>query len=107
MIKVKQLLVQKCIKHYKSQIFLLLKIPHSSDSIEPYARWKKGGKKAADELYDKLGKGKPDKPKGYPGEGKRLPNGDWVGRRPVSKHGEPAIDLDVKDFPYKKIKFPD
>lgn len=46
-------------------------------------------------------------PKGYPGEGKKLPNGDWVGRRPVSKHGEPAIDVKVKGFPYDKIKFPD
>ncbi len=72
----------------------------------PEYREEKGGQKAADELYDKFGRGKPDTPKNYPGEGKRLPNGDWVGKRPKSKSGEPAVDLDVKGVPYRKIKFP-
>ena len=82
--------------------------PVGRQGKKPKVREKDGGKKAADNLYDKLRKGgKPDTPKNYPGEGTRLPNGDWVGKRSKSKSGDPAIDLDIKDFPYNKIHFPD
>ena len=74
----------------------------------PRVRIEKGGDRDAKKLFYKLSKkGKIDTPLGYPGIRKRLPNGDWVGRRPVSKHGEPAIDVRVKGFPYDKIKFPE
>ena len=67
-----------------------------------------GRDKAAKDLYDQLNKGgKPDIPKKYPGEGTRLPNGDWVGHRPTSKSGPPTVDIHVDGVPFDKIKFPD
>jgi hypothetical protein len=71
------------------------------------AREMDGGEKGAKELYDKLSKGGiPETPKGYPGKGTRLPNGDWVGHRPISKSGPPTVDVNVNGVPFDKIKFP-
>ena len=73
----------------------------------PEVRIEEGGDKAAQDLYKRLGKGgKPHSPEGYPGEGTKLPNGDWVGYRPRSKSGSPTVDVDVKGVPYDKIHFP-
>jgi hypothetical protein len=49
--------------------------------------------------------GTPDTPPDYPGEGTRLPNGDWIGYRPTSKSGPPTIDINVDGIPFDKIKF--
>ena len=68
----------------------------------------KGGKKEADKLYNKLTKnGRDETPKNYPGKGKRLPNGNWVGYRPKSRSGDIAIDLDIDGIDSDKIHFPD
>ncbi len=81
--------------------------PIGKPGNRPEVRVENGGEKAARDLYDKLAKGgTPETPSGYPGEGTRLPNGDWVGYRSTSKSGAPSIDLDVNGFPYRKIKFP-
>ncbi len=57
----------------------------------------KGGEKRAKELFDRLTKdGKDNTPPDYPGKGKQMPNGDWIGYRPQSKHGEPAIDIKTR-----------
>jgi hypothetical protein len=80
--------------------------PYGEPGKRNEVRIKKGGEKDAKQLYDRLGKGgKKDTPANYPGEGKRLPNGDWVGYRPKSKSGPPTVDVNVKGVPYKKIKF--
>ena len=72
----------------------------------PEVRTKKGGKKAAKELFDRLTKnGTPDQRSNYPGIGRKLENDDWIGYREGSKSGPPSIDLDVKGVPFNKIKF--
>lgn len=74
----------------------------------PEYRTVTGGDKAARELFDKLTEGgKIQNRAGYPGIGKQLPNGDWIGYRPTSKSGPPSIDIDAKGIPFTKIKFPE
>jgi hypothetical protein len=47
-----------------------------------------------------------DKP-GYPGTAMRPPEGGFIGLRPVSTSGDPAIDVNVPSVPdIKKIHFP-
>ncbi len=70
-------------------------------------RIEKGGDKGARELYEKLSKdGTPHTPKNYPGEGKKLPNGDWVGYRKSSKSGSPTVDVNVNGVDFNKVHFP-
>jgi SPP1 gp7 family putative phage head morphogenesis protein len=70
-------------------------------------RIEKGGDTAAKELYEKLSTGgTPYKPKNYPGEGTKLPNGDWVGYRPSSRSGPPTVDVNVSGADFTKIHFP-
>ncbi|MFO0389457.1 MAG: hypothetical protein ACK502_07040 [Alphaproteobacteria bacterium] len=74
---------------------------------KPKVREMEGGEKGARELYEKLSKGgTPETPPNYPGEGTKLPNGDWVGHRPTSKSGPPTVDVHVEGVPFDKIKFP-
>jgi SPP1 gp7 family putative phage head morphogenesis protein len=76
------------------------------DGMRPKVRIVKGGEKEARELFEKLTKdGIPEKRAGYSGIGKRLPNGDWIGYRGVSKSGSPTIDMDVKGVNFNKIHF--
>ncbi len=67
----------------------------------------KGDEFSARKLYDELStNGRAFKPKSYKGsEGRNLPNGDWVGFRPKSKSGPPAIDLKVQGINIRKIHF--
>jgi hypothetical protein len=72
----------------------------------PEVRIEKGGDEAARELYKRLSKGGvPDTPPGYPGEGTRLPNGDWVGYRPNSRSGSPTVDINIHDISFDRIHF--
>lgn len=65
-----------------------------------------GDQKAAEGTFNDLAiGGTPNTPVGYPGTGCDLPGGGWVGLRPVSKGGEPTIDVNVAGIPIKKIKF--
>ncbi len=81
--------------------------PIGRQGDKPKVREMEGGEKGARELYEKLSKGgTPDTPAGYPGEGTKLPNGDWVGHRPTSKSGPPTVDVHVEGVPFDKIKFP-
>lgn len=67
-----------------------------------------GGDKAARRLYKQLGRGgKSDTPPNYPGEGTRLPNGDWIGYRPSSKSKLPTVDVKVEGVDFTKIHFPE
>lgn len=69
-------------------------------------RMENGGEKSARALYKKLSKGgTSDTPLGYPGEGTRLPNGDWIWYRPSSSSGQPTIDININGVPFRKIHF--
>jgi len=66
--------------------------PIGKQGKRPEVRIVKGDKDAASKLYEKLTKsGTEEKRVGYPGVGKRLPNGDWIGYRDVSKSGSPLL----------------
>jgi hypothetical protein len=41
----------------------------------------------------------------YPGQKVALLGGGWIGLRPMSRSGEPCIDLDVPGVFFTKIKF--
>lgn len=74
--------------------------------MRPKVRIVKGGSKEAEKLFERITKnGVPEKRAGYPGIGKRLPNGDWIGYRAASKSGSPTIDIDVKGVNFDKIHF--
>jgi hypothetical protein len=76
--------------------------------MRPNVRILSGGDEAARAMYERLSAGGiVDTPLGYPGVRTRLPNGDFIGYRPLSRSGEPSIDLDISGFPYTKIKFLD
>lgn len=82
--------------------------PIGKQGMQPGVRIAKGGKNEAKALFEKLTKnGIPEKRGNYPGVGKRLPNGDWVGYREVSKSGSPTIDIDVKGIEFDKIHYID
>jgi hypothetical protein len=72
----------------------------------PTVRVVPGGRIAADALFDALtAGGTPVVSPTYPGQMVDLPGGGRVGFRPVSKSGEPTIDVDIPGIPIKKIKF--
>lgn len=80
--------------------------PIGRQGKRPEVRIIKGDKDAANKLFEELTKGGTNEKRvGYPGTGKRLPNGDWIGYREVSKSGSPTIDLDVKGLNFDKIHF--
>lgn len=80
--------------------------PIGKPGKRPEIREVDGGTEAARKLYEELTKNGVTEQRGnYPGESKRLPNGDWIGYRKSSKSGPATIDLDVRDIPYTKIKF--
>ncbi len=80
--------------------------PIGREGMRPKVRIVKGGEKEAKELFEKLTKdGIPEKRAGYYGIGKRLPNGDWIGYRGVSKSGSPTIDIDAKGINFNKLHF--
>ena len=82
--------------------------PYGISGNSPRVRIGRGGDKTARELYDELNKGGvPETPKGYQGEGTRLPNGDWVGYRPTSKSELPTVDVNIKGINLRKIHFLD
>ena len=65
-----------------------------------------GGSQEAQDLYDQLTQGgTPSTPPIYPGTGSKLPGGGWVGIRPQSKSGGPAIDVNIPGIPITKIHF--
>ena len=69
-------------------------------------RMVKGGEKEAKELFKKLTKGGTEvTPAGYSGKRVRMPNGDFIGYRPVAKSGSPTIDLKVQGVEFNKIHF--
>jgi len=79
--------------------------PIGTPGSKPSIREMRGGKKAADDLFDDLTDGaKLAKVPSYPGKMFDLPSGR-VGLRPKSKSGAPTIDVDIPGIPIKKIKF--
>ncbi|MEO8714657.1 MAG: hypothetical protein ABI369_06565 [Acetobacteraceae bacterium] len=66
-----------------------------------------GGAKAAEELFEKLSKGgTPSKSRYDHGIGVDLPGGGFVGYRPKSTSGSPAIDVNIPGLGTKKLHFP-
>jgi len=66
-----------------------------------------GGQTAADALYGQLSKGgTPVNNPNYPGSAVTLPGGGFVGIRPQSKSGDPAIDINIPGIDIGKIHFP-
>ena len=67
-----------------------------------------GGQAAAEKLFDELKSGgTPMSKPGYPGKAVELPDGGFVGYRPDSKSGSPAIDINVPGVGIDKIHFTD
>ena len=66
-----------------------------------------GGQQAAQELFGQLSAGgTPANQPTYPGTGVNLPGGGFVGIRPASKSGGPAIDVNIPGINIGKIHFP-
>jgi hypothetical protein len=66
-----------------------------------------GGTPAAEGLLDKLTEGAtPNTPPKYPGTGFIPPGGGFIGYRPTSKSGPPAIDINIPGVPIQKLHFP-
>jgi hypothetical protein len=58
-------------------------------------------------VYDDLAAGStPATPPDYPGHGCTPVGGGFVGLRPVSGSGDPAIDVNISGIPIKKLHFP-
>lgn len=72
----------------------------------PRVRVLPGGDEAARNLFNQLSKGGTPYQSNYPGTGVNLPNGDFVGYRPVSGSGDPAVDVNIGGK-NTKFHFPD
>lgn len=67
------------------------------------------GLEGAQGLFGDLTKGQGGKDvstdAGYPGTLIQLPNGDYIGIRPVSDSGAPTVDTKISGAPRESIKF--
>jgi len=81
--------------------------PIGQAGSQPRIRVLPGGQSAAEDLFLRLTEGgTPNTPPSYPGVRYSLPNGGWVGYRPLSRSGPPTIDVNVNGVNISKLKFP-
>ena len=78
--------------------------PIGTPGNSPGVQTMPGGQQGAQTLFNSQ-PGTPYTPASYPGAGKNVPGGGWIGVRPASKSGGPVIDVNIPDVPYKKIHF--
>jgi hypothetical protein len=65
-----------------------------------------GGLKGAEQMFDDLSAGSTlSMPPNYPGQGCVPAGGGFIGLRPVSGSGDPAIDVNIPGIPIKKLHF--
>jgi hypothetical protein len=81
--------------------------PVGTAGSKPGIRELPGGIEGAKQMFDDLKVGAvPSTPLDYPGQGCIPPGGKFIGLRPVSDSGDPAIDINIPEIPIKKLHFP-
>lgn len=83
--------------------------PIGSPGNDPGVRLPPAGLNAAQDLFGQLSQGCSAYAGSYPGQAVTTPSGGFIGLRPVSGMGDPAIDINVPEIPrgiIDKIHFP-
>jgi len=83
--------------------------PIGEAGTQPWIRELPGGADAAKEMFQNLTEGGAPYTKPYNGTGFTMPDGSFIGYRPISSSGEPTIDLNIAPLKniVEKLKFLD